>query len=224
MYEFLTGPMLWISFGVFFVGLAYRVVWYIRGLSWKLDRVAYRKHMGLGVRGAVRSVLYWLVPFGSVGWRTKPIFTLMFYAFHSGLVIVPLLLEGHAVMIEEGLGIPWPSMPMWLADALTIAALIAAVGIAIRRFALPEVRILTTSYDYFLLAISTAPLFTGFMAANEIGGYQFWLLAHILSAEILLILIPFTKLYHVVGFFLSRAQLGMDFGIKRGGEKGDFAW
>jgi hypothetical protein len=45
-----------------------------------------------------------------------------------------------------------------------------------------------------------------------------------MSAEILLIIIPFTKLNHIVGFFLSRGQLGMDFGIKRGGEKRDFAW
>ena len=31
----------------------------------------------------------------------------------------------------------------------------------------------------------------------------------------MLIAIPFTKLCHVVGFFLSRGQLGADFGIKR---------
>jgi hypothetical protein len=37
--------------------------------------------------------------------------------------------------------------------------------------------------------------------------------------------IPFTKLSHFVLFFLSRAQIGMDFGIKRGGTKGKgLAW
>ncbi len=35
-----------------------------------------------------------------------------------------------------------------------------------------------------------------------------------------LVAIPFTKLSHVFLFFASRAQLGMDFGIKRGGLKG----
>jgi len=29
-----------------------------------------------------------------------------------------------------------------------------------------------------------------------------------------------TKLSHIILFFMSRAQLGMDFGIKRGGMKG----
>lgn len=224
MYDFLTGPMLWVSFGIFFFGLLYRIIWYIRGLNWQLDRVAYRAHMSLGVKGALRSIIYWLIPFGSMGWRTKPLFTIMFYGFHFGLVLVPLLLEGHAVMIEEGLGIPWPSMPMWLADILTVGALVAAVFILLRRIGLPEVRILTTAYDYFLLAASVAPLLTGFLAVHQAGDYQFWLLAHIFSAEVLLILVPFTKLNHIVGFFLSRGQLGMDFGIKRGGEKRDFAW
>ncbi|MEJ2661725.1 MAG: hypothetical protein P8Z73_13520 [Desulfobacteraceae bacterium] len=35
----------------------------------------------------------------------------------------------------------------------------------------------------------------------------------------MLVAIPFTKLSHFLLFFLSRAQLGMDFGIKRGGMK-----
>ena len=33
MYEFLTGPMLWAAFLIFVIGLARRVVLYIRGLD-----------------------------------------------------------------------------------------------------------------------------------------------------------------------------------------------
>ena len=40
MYEFLTGPMLWAAFLIFVIGLARRVVLYIRGLDWRLERVA----------------------------------------------------------------------------------------------------------------------------------------------------------------------------------------
>jgi len=53
-----------------------------------------------------------------------------------------------------------------------------------------------------------------------VGDYTFWLLLHILSGEILLLMIPFTRLAHIFLFFASRAQLGMDYGIKRGGLKG----
>lgn len=221
MYALITGPLLWLTFAVFVGGLAWRVYTYIKGLDWKLDRVAYATQREAGIRGAVRSIVAWLVPYGSHGWRAKPIFTFLFFAFHIGLVVVPLFLAGHAVILKMRFGIGWPTIPMALADALTIIMMGAAVGILIRRIALPEVRIVTSLYDYALLVITVAPFFTGFMAVHQLGGdYEFWLLAHILTGELMLLAVPFTKLFHVVGFFLSRGQLGMDYGIKRGGLKG----
>jgi len=112
-----------------------------------------------------------------------------------------------------------------VADILTWAVVGSAVCLALRRVALPEVRILTTSYDFFILLLSVAPFVTGLLARYEIGSYSFWLVLHILCGEALLILAPFTKLSHIVLFFASRAQLGMDYGIKRGGMKGKgMAW
>lgn len=220
MYAFLTGPFLWFVFAVFFVGLAWRVVWYVKGLSWQLDRVAYRAFPAAGAKGAARSIGFWLLPYGTHNWRQKPLFTAVFFGFHIGAVLVPLFLAGHAELLRERLGLAWPSLPQPLADTLTVIVLVSAVCIAVRRFALPEVRIVTTWYDYLLLAVATAPFATGFLAVMQVGDYGFWITAHILTGELLLLAIPFTKLYHVIGFFLSRAQLGMDFGIKRGGLKG----
>ncbi|MEF2146256.1 MAG: hypothetical protein V3573_12490 [Desulfovibrionaceae bacterium] len=225
MYELLTGPLLWASVIICLGGLIFRVVWYIKGLSWQLDRVAYSAYPTYGAKGAIRSILFWLLPFGNHGWRAKPGFTIMFFCFHIGLLAVPLFLEGHVVLLREGLGIGWwPTMSMGAADFLTLLMLAAAALIAVRRIALPEVRIITTWYDYLLLLITVAPFVTGYLAVHQVGEYQFWLLAHIAAGEIMLVAIPCTKLYHVVGFFLSRAQLGMDFGIKRGGKKKNFAW
>jgi nitrate reductase gamma subunit len=225
MYQFITGPLLWLSFGICIVGLIVRVVRYIRGLDWKLDRVAYRAHPIQGLRGALSSIIHWLIPYGSYGWRAKPLFTTVFFAFHIGLVVTPLFLPGHAIIIQERWGIHWPSISMLLADILTITVMVTTVFIALRRIGLPEVRIVTTFYDYFLLLISVAPFVSGFLAVHQFGDYEFWLYTHILSGELLLIAIPFTKLYHIVGFFLSRGQIGADFGIKRAYKaKGGFAW
>jgi len=224
LYQFITGPLLWLSFGIFFVGLTVRVVRYIQGLDWQLDRVAYRAHPGLGLKGALSSIVHWLVPFWSVGWRAKPLYTAIFFVFHVGLVVTPLFLVGHAVIFRERWGVDWPTISMGLADALTIGVMITAVCIAIRRLALPEVRIVTTFYDFFLLLLSVAPFVTGFLAVHQAPHYQLWLYSHILSGELLLVAIPFTKLFHVVGFFLSRGQIGADFGIKRGYKGKGFAW
>jgi nitrate reductase gamma subunit len=224
LYEFISGPLLWVSFGIFFVGLAYRVVTYIRGLDWQADRVAYQAHPGLGIKGALRSIVHWLIPYYSYGWRAKPLYTFVFFVFHIGLVGVPLFLAGHTIILKERWGMNWPTMSMPLADILTIAAIIAGIFIAIRRIGLPEVRIVTTLYDYFLIVVSLAPLVTGFLAAHQAPSYDLWLIAHVLSGELLLVLIPVTKLWHVVGFFLSRGQIGADFGIKRGYKGKGFAW
>ncbi|MEW5771989.1 MAG: sulfate respiration complex protein HmcE [Thermodesulfobacteriota bacterium] len=225
MYDFLTGPMLWLSFAVCIIGLAARAVWYVRGLSWQLDRVPYGYHTPLAIKGALKSIFYWLTPLGSRSWRVKPGFMALFFGLHLGLVAVPLFLEGHAVILQERFGLGWPTMPAGLADGLTIAAIVAGVLILLRRFALPEVRSITTAHDLLIMLISLTPLVTGFVAAHMSGDNSAWLLAHIVSGEVMLIAIPFTKLSHVVLFFCSRAQIGIDFGTKRGGQKGrGLAW
>ena len=61
------------------------------------------------------------------------------------------------------------------------------------------------------------PFVTGFATRLHTELYDFWLLCHIISGELLLILAPFTRLSHMVLYFASRWQLGADYAIKRGG-------
>ena len=220
MYQFLTGPLLWLSFLIFFIGLIVRVVWYVRGLSWQMDRVAYTKHVSYGIKGALRSIIFWLLPFGTRRWKTRPAMTILFFVFHIGIVITPIFLLAHNIILKERWGISWATLPGPVADALTIGVLVSALFLVLRRIAFSEVRILTSAYDYLLLAITVAPFFTGFLASLKVSGYTFWLYSHIISGEIMLIAIPLTKLSHIVLFFMSRGHLGMDYGIKRGGMKG----
>jgi len=219
MYEFVTGPLAYIAFAVFFIGLTWRFIWYVRGLNWQMDRVAYTQNVSYGARGALRSILSWLMPFGTHSWRYYKGFTVLVFVFHIGLLITPIFLQGHNLLLKERWGFSLPVLPEALADGLTIAMLVAALFILLRRVALPEVRILTKPYDLLLLLIAVAPFFTGFMAYHQAGDYKFWLILHILCGEIMLVAIPLTKLSHFLLFFLSRAQLGMDFGVKRGGLK-----
>jgi nitrate reductase gamma subunit len=225
MYDFVTGPLAWIAFLIFFIGLIARTVWYFKGLNWQLDRVAYRPHMRYGIKGAVRSIVFWLFPYGSHSWRNNPVFTFLVFLFHIGLLITPVFLLGHNIMLKSSWGFNLPTLSETTADILTIAVIVSALFLVLRRVSLSEVRIITTAYDYLLIAIAVAPFVTGLMARYQVSNYQFWLIVHILCGEILLIAIPLTKLSHFILFFTSRAQLGMDYGIKRGGMKGKgFAW
>ncbi len=225
MYEFLTGPMVWISFGIFFVGLVVRGVRYIRGLDWKLDRVTYGENVSYGVKGAVRSILFWIFPYGTRSWRKNPWFTLWVFVMHFGFIITPIFLLGHNILLKEKWGIRLWSLPESVADAFTVIVIIAVVFLILRRIALPEVRIITTLYDYLLLLIAVSPFISGFLAYHSLPDYYPALIAHIICGHIFIIAIPLTKLSHFLLFFMTRAQLGMDYGIKRGGMKGKgFAW
>ncbi len=225
MYAFLTGFMFWLSLAVFGLGVIVRTFLYVKGLKWNLDRVAYKAYPLAGFKGALRSVWKWLLPFGTQGWRKQPLMTIIFFGFHIGAVAVPLFLLAHNLILRQKLGFSLPTLDQGAADVLTWVVLISALFLVLRRIALPEVRILTTWYDYLILLIAVTPFLTGLLARYELGGSSFWLLAHILSGEILLMAIPFTKLSHAFLFFASRAQLGMDYGIKRGGLKGTkMAW
>ncbi|MHC4639934.1 MAG: sulfate respiration complex protein HmcE [Planctomycetota bacterium] len=214
MYEFVTGPLAWLAFGLFVVGIIVRVVRYVRGLDVKF-----------GVKGALRSIFYWLLPYGTRSWRKNPGFTFLVFLLHIGLLFTPIFLQGHNVLLKERWGISLWTIPESAADLLTIAVIFAAVFLALRRIALTEVRIITNAYDYLVLLIAVAPFITGIIAHYQVANYQFWLIVHILCGEIMLVAIPFTKLSHFILFFASRAQLGMDYGIKRGGMKGKgLAW
>lgn len=219
MYNFVTGPLAWFSFLVFFIGLFVRLVLYIKGIDSGLDRVTYRVNTFYGLKEAVRSIFYWLLPFGTRGWRTQPLMTVLFLIFHIGVLIPTLFLSAHNMILEERWGVSLVTIPDFISDGFTVAVLVSAVLLIIRRIGFPQVRILTKPSDYLILMISVAPFLTGFMAFHQFGNYPFWMITHIIAGEVMLVAIPFTKLSHCFLFFLTRGQLGMDYGIKRGGMK-----
>ncbi|WP_303193028.1 respiratory nitrate reductase subunit gamma, partial [uncultured Desulfovibrio sp.] len=143
-----------------------------------------------------------------------------------GAVLIPLFLLGHTVLLEYYTGISLPALPGALADILSIAAVVGLVLLALRRLAVPALRQLNSGQDWFILLLTFLPFATGLMARLNTASYESWMIAHVLCGELFLILAPFTKLSHIVLFFMSRAQIGMDFAIKRGGATrgGAFPW
>jgi nitrate reductase gamma subunit len=211
-YEFLTGPALWAAFIIFIAGIVVRVA-YLYGLSRERDLVFYN-HVDL--KWGSQSIIHWLIPLGSVSLRTQPLFAIAFFLFHVCLLGVPIFLLAHNTLWQEAYGISLPSLPDSVADVLTVLFVISALFLLVRRIVRPEVRILTTAWDYFLLVLTSAPFVTGFLAYHQIGPYKLTLILHIFLSEILLIVIPFSKLGHIILFFFSRAFIGFEMGTRRG--------
>ena len=61
MLNFITGPLFVFSLLVFVVGLLVRAVLYVRGLDWRLERVAYGYHPERSIPGALVSIVKWLI-------------------------------------------------------------------------------------------------------------------------------------------------------------------
>jgi nitrate reductase gamma subunit len=103
-------------------------------------------------------------------------------------------------------------------SALALSWLCLACGIflLVRRLVRPEVRLLTGIWDYALLVLALLPFLTGVLAYRYWGPYEILMVLHVFSGEILLVLIPFSKLGHMVLFFFTRAFIGFEMGARRG--------
>lgn len=212
IYEILTGPALWMTFIIFAGGLIARIL-KLYLLSRKKDPMIYNH---ASIRWGLKSILYWLLPWGSASMRLQPVFTFVVFVFHVTLLVIPLFLNAHNILWDEAFDISLWSMPDTLADTMTVILLASVVFLIIRRIVRLEVRILTGAWDYTLLGLTTLPYITGFLAHHQLGPYEALMILHIFFSEILLILIPFTKLGHMLLFFFTRTFIGFEMGGRRG--------
>jgi len=161
--------------------------------------------------GILRDIASWLVPI-SHAWRNRDLFTVVSYIFHIGLILVPLFLAEHLSLWRTATGLSLPALPNRLADALTILTIAGASVLLIVRLTSRLMRTFTRKEDLLVLAMILLPFLTGYAAGASWNpfSYNFMLLLHVLSAEALMIAIPFTKLSHCIFFPFSRfcAELG----------------
>lgn len=211
LYNVVTGPLVWVAFIVFIGGCVYRLKEMIDLVN-KKERFIY-SYMSL--KYSLRTLAHWVVPFGTTNWRKRPVMTVLTFTFHFGLVVLPIFISAHVVLFNEAWGISWWTLPDAWADALTLVVIFCCVAFLLRRLALKEVKFVTTPSDYLILAIVAAPFITGFLADQQVDGYRAWLIVHILSGEIMLMVIPFTRLAHMVFSVFTRSYLGSEFGNVR---------
>ncbi|MGD8367692.1 MAG: nitrate reductase [Desulfobacterales bacterium] len=208
LYSFVTGPMVWVAFGVFLIGCGVRLVGMLRLVSRKEPFI----YNYMSLKYSLRSIGHWIVPFATVNWRSKPVLTIVTFAFHICLVVTPILLLSHIVLFDEAWNIRWWALPDGLSDVLTLVVIAACVYFLVRRIKSPEVRFVTYPSDYIILAIVAAPFVTGFLAYHQWFAYPVMFFLHVLTGEIMLIAIPFTRLSHMIFSPFTRAYMGSEFG------------
>ena len=207
VYELVRGPFAWIALVTFVLGSIYRIIFLL--LSGKKESAP---NYSKATNDAARSILHGLLPFGSTTMRNQPLFTIVTFLFHLCVVILPIFLLAHIVLWYESWEILWWSLPDMLADAMALWVMLACLYFMGRRLLVPEVKQVSNPGDFVLLTMILLTFLSGFLAYHQWGPYRPILILHVISSEILLVTLPFSKLGHMLFFYFSRAYMGAEYG------------
>lgn len=202
--DFAEGPLFALTFMIMVFGLIRLVIIQVYSLVARKGR----RLRNAPWRKILADALTWVIPIRHLIPGTK-LFSVISFLFHIGVLIVPIFLADHIVLWERFLGVALPAIGYTVADWLTLFTLAALVALFGFRVFLPRLRAMSQPADYYLLIVVFLPFATGYAASHPIVNPVSWeamMLIHILSAELLFILIPFTKLAHIVLFFFDRVS------------------
>ena len=147
--------------------------------------------------------------------KRDPITYIGGYVFHLGMLITILFFAPHIEFIRSMVGLGWSNLPSPLVDASAVASIIALGMLLAHRLNNPVKRMLSGFGDYVAWTVTLLPLLTGYLAYHHLlVEYTLMLALHLFSVELLLVLLPFTKLFHTFSVFISRWYNGDIFGRK----------
>jgi nitrate reductase gamma subunit len=206
--EFGRGPLFRLSFAVMILGLLRVLILTLAGMI-----EAYRQNPDKLVpwKERARNTIAWLFPIRRL-WTKRPVYGSASFLFHIGLILVPLFLAAHVLLWKQSVGFAWPSIPQKLADWLTLVVIVTGLGLFLGRLLHPGGRKISRHQDYMWLLLLVIPFATGYICSNAMVGpktYQGVMLLHIYSADLILVMIPFTKIAHCVLAPLSQFVTGI---------------
>ena len=194
------GPGLNLAVGIFVLGVLWRL-FEIYSLGRKKDLSAPRAAPGAS---GLRTILRRTLPAEGM-LKKAPVTYIAGGVFHIGLAIVVLLFAPHIKLIQSLIGVSWPALPSQFIDLITIVTLVAMLVLLADRIMNPVKRFLSTFEDWFTWTLTFLPLLTGWLAVRHLLlPYTAMLALHIISVELLLVFLPFTKLFHAFTVFGSR--------------------
>jgi nitrate reductase gamma subunit len=219
LYYFIRGPLLWIAFFVFVGGIVFRTIQFFY-LTRKKDSLIYfptkdqEERYG---RGSVqeREMQFAVSLKNSILGQHQAVAIFTFF-FHILIFILPIFLFAHNLLLYESWNFSLWSFSESMGDKLTVLFLILALFFLVRRVVVSKVRALSRTSDYLVWLIIVAPFVTGFICYRQWFDYQTVLIIHMLSGALMLVSITFTKLGHMIFFFLARFLIGSEFCLGRG--------
>ena len=204
--EWSRGPVFRFAILLMALGIIRILILNILNIRHMLKRAGNKR---VAYRYIFRESLRWLFPRGKIAALDRnrgidqAVFTVLSILFHATLIITPLFLADHLRLLEQSIGISWPGLGRGLADGMTLGFMVLALVLLVRRLFTVTGRSLSRAQDYFLLILLFGVFVTGFLASHPACNpmaYNTTLFLHVMAGNLVLVLIPFSKLSHVVLF------------------------
>lgn len=205
------GTGLQIATVIFVFGIVLRL-FEIFSLGYKKNLAATRSR---GIREGFRNIFTRSLPRDKSTFKRSMLIILAGYIFHIGLFVVIFFLAPHISLFEGVFGFGWPSLSTPIVDLFAVITMVALLVLLFNRLTNPVLKFLSTQQDYFIWVLTFVPLLTGYLSYHHLFLSYNWMLGiHILSVEVLMIFLPFTKLSHAFTLFIARWYSGSMMGQK----------
>jgi nitrate reductase gamma subunit len=215
LYVLLRGPLALLAFAVFIGGTAFQIIRFLVVSRKTMDSPITTRPPAIQAEPVTPSRRYAL--FKSTIFGTHPGMALLSLVFHVLLILAPLLVLAHSIMINESWGFRLFSLPEKTTDVMTVLVMACAAVFLGRRLFFKRVRALTSLNDYLVLVLAISPFVTGFLTYHQIFHYRTVAMLHMATGELLLMAIPFTKLVHMVFYFINRLLFNQEYSFRNGG-------
>jgi nitrate reductase gamma subunit len=212
--EIARGPLFYASLLIFVGGMIYRLV-RILMLGWSRDRIpAKGSKVGGVVRTYLKGILAWpFIPWVRRTFSKNPVIYLAGGLFHLALFTILILGTAHMLVWKSLLGFGWPTLPLPIVDWMAAVGIVAMVGLLIHRLVNPVMKLITGPAEWTNWTLVFLPMVTGYIMTHHLFfPYEVLFSVHMLSVDLLLIWIPFSRIAHFVFYFFSRTIHGTEFG------------
>ncbi|MEJ2720284.1 MAG: hypothetical protein P8181_03975 [bacterium] len=196
--EWARGPAFRLSIAIMILGILRLAVLNAVSITTILSHARDKK---IPWRTVIRDTAKWLFPYQAA--KPHMVVTVASFVFHVAVIVTPIFLAAHIALWRRGIGIGWPALPQAAADYLTLAAIVTAIILFVRRVSARATRSLSRPQDYLLPLLLLIPFATGYLAMHpSINPFEYnaAMFVHVMSGNLILILIPFSKLSHAVLF------------------------
>jgi len=213
--EFGRGPLFRLCFTLMVLGLARIAVLTVIGMVEALKK---NEDKIVPWRELFNKTFTWLVPV-TVLFRTRPVYSLVSFLFHIGLIITPLFFTAHVLLWKRSVGFGWFTLPQSLADYLTLTVIVGGLLLFLMRVLYGPARAISRKQDYVWPLLLVIPFLTGYLCVNgsiSAATYRWMMLMHVLTGNLIMVMIPFTKIAHCILIPFSQLVTGIGWKFPRG--------